>query len=442
MLNQKSLLLSLAVLTAFILSATSCGKSKESRSDVRGETVTQQGEVQQDQQDLDLADDQGLNGAPLPPAGPVSQTTVVEGVKLLPKSAESQNGGGAGVGGLNPLPVSNGNGSAGELPQAGKNKKQNGAVIANFDVTSVEQTGGKLDKLNYTAASADGLMAEFRSYNNSVAAAQKQMNLNLAKAVIGAKLIRSAGSMTVDLTLDESIDGVKKISSYRLQGVSSDAGDRQILKKSSANGDLEYQGGFLKCTDKDGGCDNAYIKIKLSGAYLRVIFRNSYADRFFILEEGSQGSAFEMWKSYLSNTTNGSTTSQKIAYVQTSSYEIVNGRSGMGIKIATEDNETVGLSVPLLAPDNGTLSYVGASKVTDLSRNYDLTSNLNGPQNLAQTIKEAKLVNNNGKGEVRVRLDVSAGAAKAGVWLTTSRLQKATLSNAEISSFESKIPKF
>lgn len=442
MLNQKSLVLSLAVLTAFTLSATSCGKSKESRSEPQGETVVQQDEPQnQDQQDLDLADDQGLNGAPLPSSGPASETTVVDGVMPLPKS-KNANGGEAEVGELIPLPVSKGNGSSGESSEATKEKKQNAAVKANFDVTSVELTGGKLEKLNFTAASSDGLMAEFRKYNNSVAAAQKTMNLNLAKAVIGAKLIRSAGSMTVDLTLDESIDGVKKISSYRLQGVSSDAGDRQILKKSSANGDLEYQGGFLKCTDKDGGCENAYIKIKLSGAYLRVIFRNSFADRFFILEEGSQGSSFEMWKSYLSNTTNGSASSQKIAFVQTSSFEVVNGRAAMGIKIATEDSETVGLSLPLLAPDGGTVAYVSAAKVTDLSKNYDLVSNLNGPQTLAQTIKEAKLVNNNGKGEVRVRLDVSAGSGKAGVWLTTSRLQKATLTTAEISSFESKVPKF
>ena len=436
MLNQKSLLISVAVLTAFTITSTGCGKSKESRSDVRGTTVTQQGDAQNVEQ---------LPEQPLEGEGQVGQLPpVIDGVKELPKSAENQNG----VGGtLNPLPKA-GEGSddaASELPQAGKgDKKENKAVKAKFDEAEAVKTGGKLEALNFTSAGNDGLMAEFRSYNNKVAGDQKTMNLNLAKAVLNAKLKRStgAGSMLVDLTLDESIDGVKKITSYRLQGNFSQAGDRQILKQINTNGDLEYQGGFLKCIDADGGCENAYIKIKLQGAYVRVIFRNSNADRFFILEQGSQGSSFELWKTYLMNTTNMSTTSQRLASIKTSSFEVVNGRSAMGVLIAAEDNEMVGLSVPLLAADQGTVAGSNVSKVNDISKNYDLASSSNSSQNLAQAIREAKLVNNNGKGDIRIRLDLSTGTQKGAMWLTLSSLQKATMSTAEISSFENKIPKF
>lgn len=426
MLNQKSLLMSVAVLATFTLATTGCGKSKESRSDVRatGTMATQeQGEVQSADQ---LPENNGVGGLP-----------------GLPQSSDSNNGGT-----LNPLPNSNGSNNGGdssdlgELPAPGKGKKSNGAVSAKFDEAEAVKTGGKLDKLNYTSSSADGLMAEFRGYNNKVNAEQKAMNLNLAKAVINAKLKRAAGSgdMLVDLTLDESVEGVKKITSYRL--IATQAGDKFNLSKISSNGDLEVQGGFLKCTDADGGCDNAYIKVKMEGAYVRVIFRKSYADRFFILEEGSQGSSFELWKSYLNNTVNFATTSQKLDYVQTSSFEVVNGRSAMGVLIATEDKEVVGLGVPLLAPDKGTVAGSNVAKVNDLSKNYDLTSASNASQNLAQAIKEAKLINNNGKGELRLRLDLSTGSQKAAIWLTLSNIQKASMSIAEIQGFESKISKF
>lgn len=440
MLNQKSLLISVAVLAAFAITSTGCGKSKESRSDVRGTTVTQQG----DTQNLEQLPEQPLEGedqaAQLPP-------TVIDGVKELPKSADNQNGEG---GILTPLPKSgegsdNGGGPVDTLPQGGKgSKKQNGAVNAKFDEAEAVKTGGKLDALNFTSSGSDGLMAEFRSYNNKVAAEQKTMNLNVAKAVLNAKLKRStsSGSMLVDLTLDESMDGVKKITSYRLQGNPSQAGDRQILTKVNSNGDLDYQGGFLKCIDADGGCENAYIKIKLSGAYVRIIFRNSFADRFFILEQGSQGSSFDLWKTYLMNTANMASTSQKLANIKTSSYEVVNGRAAMGVLIAAEDNEMVGLSIPLLAADKGTTAGSNISKVNDISKNYDLASSSNSSQNLAQAIREAKLVNNNGKGDIRIRLDLSAGTQKGALWLTLSSLQKATMSTAEISSFENKIPKF
>lgn len=431
MLNQKSLLLSVAVLAAFTLTTTGCGKSKETRSDVRGTTTTQE---QADVENLDIVDVDG-QGAPLPTS---ASGTALPG---LPPSVDSDS-----TGTLNPLPNSNGsnsdNGGADTLPQAGKTKKSNGAVSAKFDEAEAVKTGGKLDSLNYTSSSADGLMAEFRGYNNKVNAEQKTMNLNLAKAVINAKLKRSAGSgdMLVDLTLDESLNGVKKITSYRLQATQ--AGDKYSLTQINSNGDLEVQGGFLKCTDADGGCENAYIKVKMSGAYVRVIFRKSYADRFFILEEGSAGSSFEMWKSYLTNTVNFASTSQKLDYIQTSSFEVVNGRAAMGVLIAAEDKEVVGLGVQLLAADKGTVAGSSVAKVADLSKNYDLASNSNSSQNLAQAIKDAKLVNNNGKGQLRLRLDLSSGSQKAAMWLTLSNIQKASLSIAEIQGFESKLSKF
>lgn len=431
MLNQKSLLLSVAVLAAFTLTTTGCGKSKETRSDVRGTTTTQE---QADVENLDIVDADG-QGAPLPTS---ASGTALPG---LPPSLDSND-----AGTLNPLPNSNGSnsddGGADTLPQSGKTKKSNGAVSAKFDEAEAVKTGGKLDSLNYTSSSADGLMAEFRGYNNKVNAEQKTMNLNLAKAVINAKLKRStsSGDMLVDLTLDESLNGVKKITSYRLQATQ--AGDKYSLTKINSNGDLEVQGGFLKCTDADGGCENAYIKVKMSGAYVRVIFRKSYADRFFILEEGSAGSSFEMWKSYLTNTVNFASTSQKLDYIQTSSFEVVNGRAAMGVLIATEDKEVVGLGVQLLAADKGTVAGSSIAKINDLSKNYDLQSNSNASQNLAQAIKDAKLVNNNGKGQVRLRLDLSSGSQKAAMWLTLSNIQKASMSIAEIQGFESKLSKF
>lgn len=440
MLNQKSLLISLAVLAAFTITATGCGKSKESRSDVRGTTVTQQG----DAENVDQLPDQPAEGEDQAGIGQLPPT-VIDGVKELPKAADS-SGNLAGEGGtLNPLPKSGEDKGSVDLPQTGKgNKKSNSAVSAKFDEAEAVKTGGKLEALNFTSSGNDGLMTEFRSYNNKVAAEQKTKNLNVAKAVLNAKLKRStsAGSLLVDLTLDESMDGVKKITSYRLQGNPSQAGDRQILKQVNTNGDLEYQGGFLKCIDADGGCENAYIKIKLSGAYVRIIFRNSYADRFFILEQGSQGSSFDLWKTYLMNTTNMSTTSQKLESIRTSAFEVVNGRAAMGVLIKAEDNEMVGLSVPLLAADKGTTAGSNISKVNDISKNYDLASSANASQNLAQAIREAKLVNNNGKGDIRIRLDLSAGTQKGAMWVTLSSLQKATMSTAEISSFESKIPNF
>ena len=162
-------------------------------------------------------------------------------------------------------------------PPLASSVKQTTAADLKFDESEAVKTGGKLQTLNYTSAGRDGLMAEFKLKSKSVSAEQQAMNLKLGAAVVTAKLSRVAatGEVFVNITLNE----FEKIQTYKIKAVVD--GDKMKLVSAVATGDLEFQGGFLKCTDLDGGCENAYAKIKMSGAYARIIFRNSYADHNF-----------------------------------------------------------------------------------------------------------------------------------------------------------------
>ena len=160
-------------------------------------------------------------------------------------------------------------------------KSKGSAKTVDFTQSSIK-TGGRMGDLYYTSAGNDGLMEEFKSYNSKVSKDQQTMNMNLSKNIIVAKLSkqRSTGLITVSLTVDEF--GKSKV--YKLKG--SVSSDRVQLAEdvSSGRGDIEFQGGFLKCLDRDGGCENAYAKLKFSGAYTRIIFRNSYSDMHFQIQ--------------------------------------------------------------------------------------------------------------------------------------------------------------
>jgi hypothetical protein len=427
MSNQK-FLLSMAVLSVLALTTVGCGKSKETRSDVRGGG-------QADSQTLEDtlgSDEQSNDGLVKSEDGP----------KPLPKSGDSTDLGehNDATNETKPL-IPSGSNQNGSNQQGAKPKTESRAVLAKFNEAEAVKTGGKSSDANFTSAGDDGLMEKFRSYNKTVNADQQTMNTNLAKAITSAKLKRqTGGEMTVDLSLDESINGVKKLSIYKLTAKAES--NRFILKQvSNSNGDLEYQGGFLKCIDKDGGCNTAYIKIKMSGAYARIIFRNSVADRFFVTQQGASSQAFDLLKTYLINTVNFENTTQKISTAQVSSFEVVNGRSAMGAMILADDKEMIGLSIPLFARDTGTEISSQVSKSSDLSKAYDLVTPAGSTQRIASGIKDVKLINNNGKGDVRLLLDLS-GSTQAVMWLTLSAIPKATLSIAEIEGFEAKVPKF
>lgn len=399
MLNQKTLLMSATILSALALTTVGCGKSNESRA-----RKTQEKQVEA--QATDEGTLEQLGAPPLEKADDVDGKTVV-GLPRVGSEEESQL-----------------KESSTPLAKASSLK----VLDLKFDEAEAIKTGGKLDNLNFTSSSDDGLMAEFRGYNKKQNKDQQELNLNLAKAIMTAKLVRVGNSAdVVELTLDESMDGVKKITSYKLKATL--AGDKYSLSKTSANGDLDFEDGFLKCIDRDGGCESAYIKIKMSGGYARIIFRNSLADRLFVKQDNVSSAGYDLWMSYIMNTVNFAQTNQKIKSVQLSSFEVVNGRSGMVMMLLTEDGDLVSLGVPLLTADKGTEVSVRASKLSDSSGKYS--------QKLSAALKEATLINNNGKGDLRLRLDLS-GQSQAFMWLTLSRISKATMSIAEIQGFESK----
>jgi len=310
-----------------------------------------------------------------------------------------------------------------------------------FNEVEAVKTGFQLDNLHYTSSGRDGLMTEFKSYNGKVSAAQKEMNLNLAKGIKLAKITRQLqdGSIVIDLTVDE----FSKLKTYKMKATESEG--QYKLTLISKTGDLDFQGGFLKCIDLDSGCENSYAKLKFSGAYARVIFRNSFADRHFFLPKENTSVGFNLWKTYVSNTINRVDTDQRLDFVQVSSFEVVNGRSGMGLVLLTQDKDLVGLSIPLVAPEKGTVVNASVTKLSDLSKSYDLQLANTYTQKLSQTIKSVKLVRNNGLGDIRLEMDVTdlnTTGPKSTIWMNVSKVNKATMSVADVQLFEKTLKSF
>ncbi|MBC7466957.1 MAG: hypothetical protein H7256_13290 [Bdellovibrio sp.] len=317
--------------------------------------------------------------------------------------------------------------------------------INDVDVTQPsEKTGGSENELLYTGAGSDGLLNEFKAKSAAVSSEQQRRNSNLAKAIVGARLTKSIGQDSiVDLAIDERIQGVGSIKNYRFKA--QPAGNMLKLSSiaQSGNGNLEFQGGFLKCLDLNGQCATAYAKIKMSGAYTRVIFRKSVADTYFLTQQFVEDNlAFDVLKSYAENAQNGIQTSRKIDNVVVSSYEVTNGRASMGVAITTADKELIGLSVPLLVSNSGSAVDTGVAKVSDISKSYDLVSSAGYSSRISDSITDARLVANNGKGQLKVKLNFASGLNSGSIWLVMSTVEKKTMSVEQVRAFEATVKAF
>ena len=335
----------------------------------------------------------------------------------------------------------NGTGIGAVKPKDNSTLTEEETTIASDFSQAAAKTGGQVKDLFYTGAGSDGLMNEFKSYGLKVSKEQQQMNANLAKAISSARL-GSLGSLItdekiMDLIIDETVNGSGGLKSYRLKAKKD--GNKMILSSLSAGGNLQFQGGFLKCLDKDGGCLAAYAKIKFSGAYTRVIFRNSYTHVSFSTQKNvSNNRAFDGMKEYLNNASNGVSTNQKLDSIEVASFEITNGRAAMGAMLTTVDQQMIGLQIPLLVSGVNSDINTVVTRSSDLAKSFSLPSGKNYSQQLAQSISEVRLVNNNGRGHVKLQFSFSNNL----IWITLSPVKKATLSLEEVRQFESTVKSF
>ncbi|MFN3455089.1 MAG: hypothetical protein ACK41T_09040 [Pseudobdellovibrio sp.] len=448
MLIKKSLMLSVSA--ALLVTAVGCGKSKSNRSP--------RAEAKQDitvPQEEKNSTSTGKSTQTTP--GSSSTATAIPDITnddndssstdkpLTPSTSQSQNNKPSVDDKLPPLPVSkdkqqkndegfivSGDESKPNTSQSkpsSPNQKTNRALLAHFTEKESVKTGGKSENLYYTSFSDDGLMEEFRSYNNKVSADQKQMNLNLAKTVVNAKIDRDANSTTVEVVMNES--GQK--TTYILKAVKE--GDKYNLLKSSSTGKLDFQGGFLKCLDTDGACENSYTRMKFSGSFVRVIFRSSYADRSFSLQKNTNNVGFDLWKKYIMNEITGQNTTQKLDYARLSSFEVVNGRAAVGVALVAADKNVAGFKIPLQSQETGTSTNILVTQTQDLSKEFGLKILGQNSSQLTDAISEAKLVNNNGRGDLKLRMSF-IGYHGASIWMILSKLPKASLTLAQIRSFE------
>lgn len=311
---------------------------------------------------------------------------------------------------------------------SGSSEEKPKTTTPDFKDAKAVTTGGKLGDLNFTSASDDGLMDAFRTNAATVGAEQQKLNKNIAQAIAGARLLKNGSDMSLDLVLTEGT--TPKI--VRLKATND--GTKMKLTLLSSTADSEFQGGFLKCLE--ASCDDAYAKIKVEGGYARIIFRNTNMNNSFGIQEKITDADFTKWTSYIYNTIQGTSTTATIASVRASSYEVLNGKASMGIQLLTNDKEAFSVGTPLLAPEAGTVLAVEATKYKDPSVNYNLPGTAGKSFVLSQLVKSVSLVNNNGKGQLRLKLSIGTGA----IWMTLSRVPKSTMSAAEVKAFEGTFP--
>lgn len=301
--------------------------------------------------------------------------------------------------GTNPLPNDYRSDDASQVGRDNLTKRMTGGVTA--------------DGLVYTSSSTDELLNFLRARNARVDEATKQANMNAAASILSAKLTVDGMSGDAIVTLKVQEGNSTKV--YNIAGSMNDGGAASALRSVRAGNGEKSTGarsieGTIKCLDLDGGCTNTYVRVKLasqdSTARVGVIFRNSAADVHISLPgQYSDNPEYLVLREFFRNSILQQNSDNRIKEARMSSFEVLNGRSGVALTIKGINDQLLGFAGPLLAPEAGTGVNINLSRIAkDNDDTLDLISLNSSKLNYQNWIGDARLVANNGLGQVKIAL--------------------------------------
>lgn len=329
-----------------------------------------------------------------PPAGPSSIPSVVD---TRPAPAP----------GTNPLPA---------------DYRSNDVANSTRDSLSKRMTGGVTqDGLVYTSSSTDELLNFLRARNEKVDANTRRLNLDAAASVLSAKM--TVDGLTNDIIVTLKVQEGRDVKVYNVAGALGEGAASPVRSVRAGNGEISTGtrslDGTAKCVDLDGGCETTFVRLKIgnvgASAILNLVFRNSAADLYFHLPgQHSDNPEYLILREFAISTIQRLSSDNKVKTVRMSSWEVVNGRSGVTLSMKGENNELLAFAGPLLAPEAGTGVNINLSRIAkDHEDTLDLISLNNTKLNYANWIGDARLIANNGLGQVRIALKMRKRASYA-----------------------------
>lgn len=413
-MNKNALILSLL---AASLSLSACGSKKDviAGQPVKKEQTTKTGG--QLGKELPNPLDEEENTLPQPLPENVSKPQPPTKTPPPPPPPAPINGGNSNVGGNTQTPVVT---PVAPAPQIGTNPipgdyRANDPANVTRDNLTKRMTGGMTaDGLVYTSSSTDDLLTFLRLRNERVSYETRQANLAAAASVVSAKLNidEFSGDAIVTVKVQEGSD----VKVYNLAGMNNLGGGTASNLRSVRAGNGETSTGTrpiegtLKCMDLDGGCDTTFVRLRLgytgSSSIVNLVFRNSAADLLVKFPDvRSENAEYLFLQEFVTNTIRQIQIPNRIKTVRMNSWEVVNGRSGVMVSVKGFNNELLGFASPLLAPEAGTGVNINASRLAkDKDDSLDLLDWDRAQLNYANSIGEARLVANNGLGQVRLLL--------------------------------------
>jgi hypothetical protein len=281
------------------------------------------------------------------------------------------------------------------------------------DGTTSAQLAAKMKDAYYSASSTDGLYEQIKGIEGKVKdEGRREANSNFAKHIVFSTftvLPQNEGRASISI-----VNAQGQVTRHDFTGQL----DRNLHMRSVSGG---YTVDAV-CMDATVGCKTVHIRIQEKGAVAHVLARNNDATLYI---QGTRvgtvnNPEFDRLMRIMLNTVGSSGSPDSVNDLKLITSETINGPSKFAVTFGLYVNDrhsyqVLSWSGDLVKPAQSNMTDILLKPVFGLERG-----------GIADTVREARLVRNDGKGDIQIVLNVRRGTATAeeGILrLTVSRIQ-------------------
>jgi hypothetical protein len=262
--------------------------------------------------------------------------------------------------------------------------------------------------LIYTGAAGDMITTQLLAEEKMKTADEYNKNAKFAATIWDmAYLIDGQGKLTIDIELKKG-NGLSKI-----QAETDYKANQQMMIVANSGSASETQV-TAECLDKNVSnvrCSNLLVTLVQNGAEATAVLRQTLANIYFEYEEVQQANEYATLVEFFKNSRLDVETPNKVDSAYLHTYEVINGKSGFKVVVVGRKNQLIGFQADLLAKKNFAAANIAVEKVTQFM-DIDLYMGriLGKDLAFAHSISNARLVQNNTKGQITIDMTVKSSS--------------------------------
>lgn len=298
-----------------------------------------------------------------------------------------------------------------EHGQKGSSASQGDSSDSFLGTQDMVITGGKSKSgMKYSGSAGDGIITQLLTEEKMKLAVDQDRNAVLAASIWDMSyVVDGQGELTLDIALTKGagLSQVKARTQYSAGRVMS------VAASTGSGSEIQLTAECLDTVKASDRCSNLLVKFVKDGAEATAVLRQTLANIWFEYDKVEHANEYATLVEFFKNSSLDFETGNKVDSAYLNTFEVVNGKSGFKVVVTGKRSQVLGFKADLLLKKDLSAPMISVDKETKF-KGVDMWMGQIVGKDLSfmNSISDAKLVQNNTKGQIT--LDMTVKSASTG----------------------------